>query len=100
MVQKKIAAKVSKKVVVTTSHRGVFFGEIITNNAPKSIKLKAARNCVYWNSNLHGFIGLASVGPNAQCKIGPASDIELYDITSVVECTPEAITNWEKGIWA
>lgn len=88
-----------KKVVVTTQYRGVFFGQIVENNAPKSIKLKSARNCVYWNSVLHGFIGLASSGPNKDCKIGPSADLEIYDVTSVVECTPEAIVNWEKGIW-
>jgi hypothetical protein len=89
-----------KKVLVTTQYRGVFFGEIVENNAPKSIKLKDARNCVYWESSLHGFIGLASAGPSSGCKIGPKADIELYDVTSVVECTPEAISKWEKGLWA
>ena len=87
------------KVVVTTVHRGVFFGEIIENNAPKSIKLKDARNCIYWESSLHGFIGLASDGPSNGSKIGPKADIELYDITSLVKCTPEAIAKWEKGVW-
>lgn len=91
--------KNNKKVVVTTQHRGVFFGELIENKAPVSLKLKLARNCVYWDSSLHGFIGLASNGPNKNCKIGPASDLELYNITSIAECTPEAILNWEKGIW-
>lgn len=91
-----------KKVVVTTQHRGVFFGELIKDNSPKVITLKNARNCVYWHNSLHGFIGLASSGPNNQCKIGPAASLsmDLFDITSIIECTPEAITNWEKGIWA
>lgn len=94
-----MVAKSVKKVVVTTEHRGVFFGQLVSKNAPKSIKLKDARNCVYWDSSLHGFIGLADVGPGNGCKIGPKADLELYDITSIVECTPEAIAKWEKGIW-
>lgn len=91
----------AKKVVITTQYRGVFFGEIVENNAPKSIKLKDARNCIFWDSSLHGFIGLASSGPNTKCRIGPASPLpmDLFDVTSIIECTPEAVVNWEKGIW-
>lgn len=92
----------SKKVVVTTAHRGVFFGEIIENNAPKAITLKNAKNCLYWDSSLHGFIGLAANGPGKGCRIGPASSLpmDLFDITSMIECTPDAIKKWEEGNWA
>lgn len=91
-----------KKVVVTTQYRGVFFGEIVENNAPSSIVLKDARNCLYWDSSLHGFIGLAASGPNKGCRIGPAASLpmEIFDITSIVECTPQAVENWERGAWA
>ncbi len=91
-----------KKVVVTTQYRGVFFGEVISNNAPKSITLKDAKNCLYWDSSTHGFIGLASSGPGKGSRVGPASSLpmDLFDITSVIECTPQAIENWEKGVWS
>lgn len=95
-----VKSKEGRKVVVTTQYRGIFFGEIIENNSPKSIKLKDAKNCLYWGSSLHGFIGLASSGPDKSCRIGPAMILELYDITSIVECTPEAIKKWEDGSWA
>ena len=89
-----------RKVVVTTAHRGVFFGELIESNAPKSLKLKNAKNCVYWTSSLHGFVGLATDGPKSGCKIGPAvSEIELYDITAILDCTKGAIKNWEGELW-
>lgn len=92
----------NKKVVITTAHRGIFFGEIISNNAPKSITLKDAKNCLYWGSSLHGFIGLASNGPDSSCRIGPSSSLpmELFDITSMIECTPQAVEKWQKGNWA
>ncbi len=61
--------------------------------------LRAARCCVYWSADLRGFMGLASSGPNASCKIGPAADIELRDITSVVEITSAAALAWEKAPW-
>lgn len=92
----------NQKVVVTTAHRGVFFGELIENNAPKSVKLKGAKNCLYWGSSLHGFIGLASAGPDTTCRIGPSATMpmDLFDITSMIECTPEAVKRWKEGNWA
>lgn len=91
-----------KKVVVTTAHRGVFFGEVVSNDAPKSVTLKGAKNCIYWDTSIHGFIGLAATGPGKGCRIGPSSSLpmDLFDITSMIECTPEATKRWEEGNWA
>ncbi len=88
-----------RAVLVTTAHKGVFFG-YATETGGDTIKLRAARCCVYWSADLHGFMGLASMGPNGNCKIGPAADIELRDITSVAEVTPSAVEKWEKSQWA
>lgn len=85
-------------VLVTTVHKGVFAG-YARETSGSTIKLRAARLCVYWSSDLRGFMGLASNGPNSSCKIGPAADIELRDITSVVECSKEAEERWNKAIW-
>jgi Domain of unknown function (DUF6948) len=87
-----------RAVVVTTAHRGVFFGYAIETSGP-TIRLRAARLCIYWSADLRGFMGLASHGPSQKCKIGPAVDIELRDVTSVVEATKEAIAHWEKAPW-
>jgi hypothetical protein len=88
-----------RAVLVTTKHRGVFFGYAKATDG-ETINLRAARLCVYWSSDLRGFMGLASHGPSSSCKIGPAADIELRDITSVVEVTPQAVEKWEKAPWA
>lgn len=88
-----------RAVVVTTVHKGVFFGYATETSGP-TIKLRAARLAVYWSADLRGFMGLASIGPGSSCKVGPAADIELRDITAVVECSPEAAAKWEKGQWA
>ncbi len=88
-----------RAVLVTTAHKGIFFGYATETSGP-TIKLRAARLCVYWTADLRGFMGLASRGPSNQCKIGPAVDIELRDITSVVEVSPEAVARWEKSPWA
>lgn len=87
-----------RAVLVTTAHRGVFFG-YATETSGETIKLRAARLCVYWIADLHGFMGLASMGPRKGCRIGPPADIELRNITSVVEVAEEALKNWEKEVW-
>lgn len=88
-----------RAVIVTTAHKGVFFGYATKTDGP-TIDLRAARLCVYWSADLRGFMGLASIGPNSQCRVGPAANIELRDVTAVVECTPEAVAKWEKSPWA
>ncbi len=87
-----------RAVLVTTQHRGVFFGYATKTDGP-TIKLRNGRLCVSWSSDLRGFMGLASAGPSANCKIGPAADIELRDITSVTEVTEQAVAKWEKAPW-
>lgn len=94
-----MAQQKERAVLVTTKHRGVFFGYAKETDG-EAINLRAARLCVYWSSDLRGFMGLASHGPSHSCKIGPAADIELRDITSVVEVTPQAVEKWEKAPWA
>lgn len=86
-------------VLVTTVHKGVFCG-YASETSGSTIKLRAARLCVYWSADLRGFMGLASHGPDSNCKIGPAADIELRDITSVSEVTPQAEEKWNKSAWS
>jgi Domain of unknown function (DUF6948) len=86
-------------VLVTTKHRGVFFG-YSTNTNGETIVLSRARNCVYWSADVRGFMGLAAHGPTESCRVGPAADMELRDITSVVTVTPEAVERWESAPWA
>lgn len=86
-----------RPVVVTTTHRGVFFGYATETGGP-TIKLRSARMCIYWSADLRGIMGLASNGPNKNCKIGPEADIELRDITSVMECTPSAEEKWKTAL--
>ena len=87
-----------RAVLVTTAHRGVFFG-YATKTDGETIDLKRARLCVYWSSDIRGFMGLASVGPSKSCRIGPPADIELRAITAVVSVTPEAAKKWEGAPW-
>lgn len=87
-----------RAVLVTTSHRGVFFGYAEATDSD-IIKLRAMRNCINWRG-LKGFLALASEGPNSQCRIGPQADGEIRNITGIWECTSEAVKNWEAAPWS
>lgn len=94
-----MAKQTERAVLVTTAHRGVFFG-YATDTDGQTIKLRDARNCLYWSRSVKGFLGLASSGPDKECRIGPAASMELRDITCVVECTDAAVKAWEAAPWA
>ena len=87
-----------RPVVVTTAHQGVFFG-YAANTDGETIKLRAGRLCVYWSSAMKGFMGLASIGPDGTCRIGPPADITVRAITSVIEVNAEALKKWEAQPW-
>jgi hypothetical protein len=88
-------------VLVTTVHRGVFFGYTSDEVKNKTLKIRDARNCVYWSTDVKGFLGLAATGPSSSCKIGPkVPSLTLTDVTSVSEVSLEAIEKWEKSPWA
>ena len=93
--------KAETPVLVTTEHRGVFFG-YMNGNGPdgQKITIKRARCCVYWSADVRGFMGLAATGPNKNCRIGPAvPSLFLEKVTAVIECTPESAKAWEAGPW-
>lgn len=85
-------------VLVTTSHRGVFWGRVeSTRDNGRTIVLTGARNAIYWATS-KGFLELAQIGPNKSSKVGAtAPRITLHDVTSVTECTDEATKAWESA---
>lgn len=88
-----------RAVIVTTEHRGVFFG-YSANTDGDVIELKRARLCVHWSADVKGFMGLAAGGPTKSCRIGPAvPSIELRKITAVIGVSPEAVVAWEASPW-
>ncbi len=86
-------------VLVTTEYRGVFFGYVKSVDADV-VYLRDARNCSYWSANTKGFVGLASDGPDSQCRIGPAApEMELRKVTSIARCSDAAVERWESAPW-
>lgn len=87
-----------KAILVTTAHRGVFYGEVPEGYdlTQTPMALKNARCAIYW-STTGGFAELAQVGPNSGSKIGAKADIEaLHDITAVLSVTDQAREAWNR----
>lgn len=91
--------KEGQPIVVTTAHRGVFFGYFKSMNGD-SIVLTKARNCLYWPKEVHGFVGLATNGPISNSRIGPAVDeMKLLSVTAVLGASEAAVEVWESEPW-
>lgn len=86
-------------LIVTTKHKGVFFGYGTPSDA-ETIRIERVRMVVYWSSDVRGIVGLASTGPSNGCKIGlQAPAITLRDVTAVIEVSPEAAKKFEEAPW-
>jgi hypothetical protein len=88
-------------LVVTTAHRGVFFGYgAPTLETSKIVRLTNARMCVYWSADVKGVVGLAAMGPTDNCRIGPAAPaLTLSEVTAVMEVSKEAEKRWTQQPW-
>jgi hypothetical protein len=97
----KVPSKAKHPVVVTTEHRGVFFGDLDGQDASaKTITLTNAQMCVYWSSDIKGVLGLASTGPSKSCRITPVvPKIVLQGVTAVMDATNEAVKSWTTQPW-
>jgi len=88
--------KEMKPVLVTTEYRGVFFGWLEKYEvAARRVTLTKIRNIIHW-SGTRGFLGLASHGPEKDSRIGAeAPRAALHGVTSVTDCTEEAVQTFE-----
>lgn len=95
------AAK-KRPVVVTTEHRGVFFGNMNgSSETDKVITLTDAQMCVYWSSDVRGILGLAATGPSRSCRVTPAvPKMTVQDVTAVMDATDEAVKAWAARPWS
>jgi len=87
-------------VLVTTAHRGVFFGYFASIDGD-TITLTNTRNCLYWPSAQKGFLGLATAGPLDGSRVGPKADrVTYYAVTAVALVSEVAIARWEVQPWS
>ena len=86
-----------KAVLVTTQHRGVFFGyvEADADLTARTLSLKRARMAIRFGTT-RGVAELADSGPTDRSKIGSRADVPaLQDVTCVWAVTDEARDAWE-----
>lgn len=85
-----------KPVLVTTEHRGVFFG-YVDNDADLSqttLALKKARMAIRWGTT-KGVQQLAAEGVQPNSKIGATCDIPvLHKVTAVFAVSEQAEQSW------
>lgn len=93
--------KEGRAVLVTTEHRGVFFGYIEDDGKfPETITLTKMRNCIQWRG-LKGFLELTTTGPTNACRVGPpALRGTLAKCTGLWDVEPKAVEAWEGAPWA
>lgn len=88
-------------VVVTTEHRGVFFGYLQGNREEPTAELHEAQMCVYWSTAVRGVLGLAVTGPDDKCRVTPpVPSITLHKVTAVMDATDEAVKAWLARPWS
>jgi len=99
--------KKTRPVVVTTEHKGVFFGfipvgEISLHPADgKALTLTDAQMCVYWSSDVKGVLGLASHGPTRSSKVTrPVVTLTVTEVTAIADATAEAVKAWQDRPWS
>lgn len=86
-----------KPVLITTEHRGVFFGFLPkdTDLTQRTLTdIKGARMAIYWGTE-RGVMQLAESGPTNKSRISAPATIDvLHDITGVFSVTEEATKKW------
>jgi hypothetical protein len=96
-----MAATKKRCVIVTTEHKGVFFG-LLNGSADTdtTVSLTDAQMCVYWSTDVNGVLGLAATGPSKSCRVTPVvPKITLQGVTAVIDASSEAEKAWRSRPW-
>lgn len=95
-----MATKKQIPVMITTEHRGVFFGYLASeeDRAQPTLTLTNVRMAIYWSKDVGGVLGLTVGGPSKGCRIGPpCPKLTLQKVTSVADVSKEAVKAWESA---
>lgn len=82
-----------RPVIVTTEHRGVFFGYAGDTSGPV-VELRDARMAIRFGTT-RGLMELAETGPTSRSKISAKADIQVRKITAVLEVSETARKAWD-----
>ena len=82
-------------VLVTTAHKGVFFGYTDDPPTAQVVILSNARCAIRFGTK-GGFLELADTGPTRDSRVGArAPEITLQAVTSVTKVSEAATKAWE-----
>ena len=97
-----MTTKTKRPCVVTTKHRGVFFGYLDGQSDTDTVlTLTDVQMCVYWSQDVKGVLGLAATGPSKNCRVTPAvPKMVLQGVTAVMDVTPAAVKAWGGRPWS
>lgn len=84
-----------RPVIVTTKHRAVVMG-YADDTSGTTIHLKDAKWAIYWGTT-RGIHELAHDGPNEKSRISLPADLELRDVTAVIEVSEAAEAKWREA---
>ena len=84
-----------RPVIICTKHKGVFFG-YSCDTTGDNIDLRSARMAIYWGTT-RGVMELAETGPTPKSKISARANIQVLEITAVLEVTAVAVERWESA---
>lgn len=88
-----------KKVLITTAHKGVFYGEFPADadlTTKTLTNIQNARMAIYWGTE-KGVMQLAQTGPTSDSIISAKCDIPvLHDVTAVFAVTEQAAEVWSR----
>lgn len=89
--------------MVTTRHRGVFFGYTDQDELGEgdSLEVESMRMCIYWSRAMRGVLGLAQQGPDSDCRVGPRVEgtSRLFGVTGIFPVAEAAKERWESAPW-
>jgi len=96
---------VKTPVLVTDSHRGIYFGWLVAASEDlSSVQLEGMRHCYSYavpaQDGERGCYSLATVGPAPGSRVGPPVTAIVRDVVTITDVSPEAVEAWRVATWA
>lgn len=92
---------IGEMVLVTAGVRNVRYGRLLqVSDDGRIVRLGDMRPVFSW-AGTQGIGGLATVGPLPGSKIGPPAPVGIVsEVSTIWQCTPEAVAAWAAAGWA
>lgn len=89
-----------KTILITTKHRGVFFGRVFNDEPIDGEHIRNVKDCrmaIHFGTT-RGVMQLAETGPTESSRISAKADMPIIrDVTAVITVTDEAAKAWDEA---